>query len=236
MGEPSFTCIEVEDEGIGMGADALAHVFDRYHDDGDGEQSAGGGAHLGLHIARALVDAHDGRLRIESSLGVGTTASVYLPTDRATARMLSRLRQAEEAARVAWAARRDLTLLLIDDDAITGDALHAEWARTCLLNPEHATFISATLVWIIRDGLALALVSGGDALTGVATAGACPIDDNMTFGAALRAAARDLEDQKNNRVDRAVPGPEPVREQGEIMDSIRVLLVDDERDIVDTVK
>jgi signal transduction histidine kinase len=178
LGEPSFTCIDVADEGLGMSADALAHVFDRYHD-GGGEPHPGAGAHLGLHIARVLVDAHEGRLHIESSLGVGTTASVYLPADAATAQLLSRLHEAEAAVRVARAARRRVTLRLIEADAV--DTTQRD-------------------TWILRDGLALTL-SGGRL-----------IEDNTTFAGALRAAARDLQEAKNNRAARAVPGLEPVRE------------------------
>jgi hypothetical protein len=38
------------------------------------------------------------------------------------------------------------------------------------------------------------------------------IEENVTFGSALRAAARDLQEPKSNRDARAVPGLEPVRE------------------------
>jgi signal transduction histidine kinase len=100
LGEPRFVCIELEDEGIGMSSDVLAHVFDRYHADAsaDGRDAPGtGGAHLGLHISRALVEAQDGWMGMESRLGEGTTARVYLPADAATAKLLARVRGAESA-------------------------------------------------------------------------------------------------------------------------------------------
>jgi hypothetical protein len=212
LGEPSFTCIEVADEGIGMSPDVLAHVFDRYHGESAEAHQLDCGAHLGLHIARSLVDAHDGRLRIESSLGMGTTASAYLPSDAGTARLLSRLRCAEEAVNGARASRRAVALLLVQDDAIRGDALPAESSRACVVNPGHVPQAGTTAVWIIRDGLALVLASGDTVPLPRATPGACVIEENVTFGSALRAAARDLQDSKSNRAARAVPGLEPVRE------------------------
>ena len=210
LGEPLFTCLEVEDEGIGMGADALARVFDRYDESTDSQQP-GGGAHLGLHIARSLVDAHDGRLRIDSRLGVGTTASVYLPSDAATAQLLSRLRAAEEAAHVARAAHLNVALLLLEDAAIANDSLPAPWLPACDVNPEAASRGGGMPVWIMRDGLALALARDGDAALPVKT-GACRIEENMTLAGALRAAARNLQEPKSNRAARAVPGLEPVRD------------------------
>jgi len=202
LGEPAFTCIEVEDEGIGMSADVLAHVFERYHD--DAASQPGGGAHLGLHIARTLVDAHDGTLRIDSRLGEGTTARVFVPADAGTARMMLRLKRAEEAVQLAHAARRSVTVALVEDHGLKADAeLPAAWARASA----HAG--GPARVWVIRDGLAL-LVTCGD-LPAVATwlAGACRVGANMTFSGAVRAAAARLAEQKNRG---AVRGLEPVSE------------------------
>lgn len=192
LGEPAFTCIEVEDEGIGMSADVLAHVFERYRDD-DASQP-GGGAHLGLHIARTLVDAHDGTLRIDSRLGQGTTARVFVPADQGTARMLSRLKRAEEAVQVAKAARRSVTVALVEDHVLKADAERpAGWSR----------------VWVIRDGLALLVTCGDLPVVESGLAGACRVGANMTFSGAVRAAAARLAEQKNRG---AVRGLEPVSE------------------------
>lgn len=66
--------ITVSDTGEGISPDELPHVFDRFakgpHSDGSG---------LGLAIARDIVEAHGGRLSIESAVGRGTTVSVELP-------------------------------------------------------------------------------------------------------------------------------------------------------------
>jgi len=197
LGEPRFACIEVEDEGIGMSADVLAHVFDRYHEDADDAGQPGGGAHLGLHIARALVDAHDGTLCIESRLGEGTTARVFLPADFASAWLISRLHTAEHAVEVAHAARRPVRVTLVEDASIRVEReIPVEWGNA----------------WAIRDGLALVVSYDREAVVPAAVSGTCRVDGKMTFSGALRAAGKKLLDQKSSRGARAVPGLEPVRE------------------------
>lgn len=69
-------CIGVCDTGPGMDAMQLAHVFDRFWQGRSGDR---GGAGLGLAIARGIVEAHAGRLRLESEPGRGTKAWVELP-------------------------------------------------------------------------------------------------------------------------------------------------------------
>jgi signal transduction histidine kinase len=185
LGEPRFTCISVEDEGIGMSADVLAHVFERYRDEGS---QPGSGAHLGLHIARTLVDAHDGALRIESRLGQGTTARVLVPSDSRTARMMLRLRHAGDAVEVARSARRSVTVALVEDYELRMEAeLPASWARTTG-NPAR--------IWVIRDGLALIMTCGDLPVFGSGLAGACRVGPNMTFSGAVRAAAARLVERR----------------------------------------
>jgi signal transduction histidine kinase len=67
--------IHVEDTGAGIQADALPFVFDRYHQAHRGR----GGAGLGLAIVRALVEAHGGRVTVESQEGKGSRFTVVLP-------------------------------------------------------------------------------------------------------------------------------------------------------------
>jgi signal transduction histidine kinase len=68
--------IAVGDNGPGMDETQLAHVFDRFWQSRPGDRR---GAGLGLAIAQGIVRAHGGRIRMESELGVGTTAWVELP-------------------------------------------------------------------------------------------------------------------------------------------------------------
>lgn len=67
--------VTVKDNGRGVAADDLPHIFDRFY---KGRESGGSG--LGLTIARNLVIAHGGTLTAESQPGQGTTMRVSLPT------------------------------------------------------------------------------------------------------------------------------------------------------------
>lgn len=68
--------IGVLDEGPGMDELQLAHVFDRFWQAQPGDRR---GAGLGLAITRGIVEAHEGRLWLESAVGRGTDAWVELP-------------------------------------------------------------------------------------------------------------------------------------------------------------
>jgi signal transduction histidine kinase len=70
-------CVAVQDTGVGIPSDALPHIFDRFwHAQGKATQRSAG---LGLTIARGIVEAHGGRIWVESTVGEGTTFSFTLP-------------------------------------------------------------------------------------------------------------------------------------------------------------
>jgi signal transduction histidine kinase len=71
--------VTVTDSGPGVGADAQAHVFDRfYRDTGTGDSDAHGSG-LGLAICRDIVAAHGGSVWLESEAGRGSAFSLALP-------------------------------------------------------------------------------------------------------------------------------------------------------------
>ncbi len=72
-GEAVFT---VADTGSGIPADSLAHLFDRFW---QAQQSRRAGAGLGLFIAKGIIEAHGGRIWVESVVNKGTTFSFTLP-------------------------------------------------------------------------------------------------------------------------------------------------------------
>ena len=71
--------ISVTDQGIGIPAGDLPKVFDRIYRTRQRKVMEVGGAGLGLSICRKLVEAHGGRIRIESEEGKGTTCYFTLP-------------------------------------------------------------------------------------------------------------------------------------------------------------
>jgi histidine kinase len=74
----------VRDTGVGIPPEHLSHIFDRfYRVDKSRSRQAGGGSGIGLTIARALVEAHGGRIWVESTGdGRGSTFNFTLPTDK----------------------------------------------------------------------------------------------------------------------------------------------------------
>lgn len=79
-GDQDGTCIvSVQDEGIGITADDLPHVFDRNFRSEAARIHRADGTGLGLSIGAALARAHGGEIMIESHPGRGTTATLRLP-------------------------------------------------------------------------------------------------------------------------------------------------------------
>lgn len=71
--------LSVADEGIGIGADEVPFIFDRYRRADSGERRGIPGSGLGLAIVREIVRLHGGHVRAESVLGAGTTIVCWLP-------------------------------------------------------------------------------------------------------------------------------------------------------------
>lgn len=73
------TGFQVEDNGEGICAEDLPHVFDRFYRGDPSRSRHTGGAGLGLAICKAIVEAAGGSIEITSEVGGGTLASVMLP-------------------------------------------------------------------------------------------------------------------------------------------------------------
>lgn len=71
--------VEVKDTGIGIPADHIPHLFQRFYQVDSSTSRRYGGTGLGLHISKAIVEAHGGKIWIESEEGKGTTVHVELP-------------------------------------------------------------------------------------------------------------------------------------------------------------
>jgi nitrogen-specific signal transduction histidine kinase len=71
--------VSVQDQGIGMATEALPHLFERFYQADDSGTRWRGGTGLGLYISRQIVDAHGGRIWVDSNVGEGSTFSFALP-------------------------------------------------------------------------------------------------------------------------------------------------------------
>ena len=79
--EDGYVRTTVADNGPGIAPDQVAHIFERFYrvDEGGGTAR---GAGLGLYLARHLIEAHGGRLWVESQVGQGSAFSFTLPISR----------------------------------------------------------------------------------------------------------------------------------------------------------
>jgi two-component system, NtrC family, sensor kinase len=70
----------VRDFGSGIPADKLPHIFDSFYTTKKGPDASGkGGTGLGLSMCREIIEAHKGRIRVDSSVGRGTAFTLKLP-------------------------------------------------------------------------------------------------------------------------------------------------------------
>lgn len=72
--------VTVSDTGEGIRAEDIQHIFERfYRGDASRSRSRGTGAGLGLAIARGIVHAHGGDIKVDSEVGKGTQFTFYIP-------------------------------------------------------------------------------------------------------------------------------------------------------------
>lgn len=76
---PDWAEIEVRDSGIGIAAEALPRIFERFYRVDPARSRETGGAGLGLCIAKTIAEAHGGRIEVQSTPGVGSAFTLLLP-------------------------------------------------------------------------------------------------------------------------------------------------------------
>lgn len=74
--------IRVRDTGIGIAAEDIPKIMQPFEQVRDSHAHAHEGTGLGLYLAKSLVEAHDGTLLIESTIGAGTDVTVTFPKSR----------------------------------------------------------------------------------------------------------------------------------------------------------
>ena len=73
--------IDVVDTGVGIDANELPHIFERFYRGSRANEARGSGSGLGLAIVRSIVDIHGGTVSVESGPGTGSRFTVRLPID-----------------------------------------------------------------------------------------------------------------------------------------------------------
>jgi signal transduction histidine kinase len=71
--------VSVADHGIGIAPEELDEIFERFRRGGNATEHHEEGLGLGLPVAKAIIEAHKGRIQMDSRLGEGTIVTVMLP-------------------------------------------------------------------------------------------------------------------------------------------------------------
>lgn len=74
--------ISIRDTGHGIPPETMRKIFDPYFTTKTADSQGQGGTGLGLSLAREVIEAHHGRIRVESTVGQGTTFTLKLPLKR----------------------------------------------------------------------------------------------------------------------------------------------------------
>ncbi|MEX0586386.1 MAG: ATP-binding protein [Pirellulales bacterium] len=86
--DPATEMVEltIRDSGCGIPPEKLPHIFEAFYTTKAGPDARGkGGTGLGLSLCRDIVEAHQGRIRVESTVGRGTAFTLKLPAAKSVA-------------------------------------------------------------------------------------------------------------------------------------------------------
>jgi signal transduction histidine kinase len=83
--ESNMAEIAIRDTGCGIPAEKLREIFEPFYTTKQADQQGQGGTGLGLALCREIIEAHKGRIRVESAMGKGTTFTLKLALAQAPA-------------------------------------------------------------------------------------------------------------------------------------------------------
>ncbi len=77
--EPAAVCLEVRDQGIGIGPEEMHHIFEEFYRTRRAREIERDGTGLGLSIIKKAVETIGGRITVASQVNTGTTFQIYFP-------------------------------------------------------------------------------------------------------------------------------------------------------------
>ena len=108
--------IRIEDTGIGIAQDKIAHIFEQFAQADTNTTQRFGGTGLGLAISRTLINAMDGKIDVQSEFGKGSVFTVHLALPLAPEQT-----QSEPHDKIV--AFEDTPILIVDDMAVNRSIL-----------------------------------------------------------------------------------------------------------------
>jgi signal transduction histidine kinase/GGDEF domain-containing protein len=166
--EESMVAISVKDSGIGIPEDQLDKIFEKFHQVENSLRRSTTGTGLGLAITKGLVEAHHGKIWVESEVGKGSTFTFTLPVSKGEKRDIHFRFILDKEFRRAQKNSSPLTLFLIEvmderdgvKDALLGPL--EEKVRQCLwrnsditLRREHEKVLAAICEADLRGAQAI---------------------------------------------------------------------------------
>jgi signal transduction histidine kinase len=79
--DPEWVYLEIKDNGVGIGAEDLAHIFDKFYRVKNDSTHAIKGSGLGLYLVKYFIELHNGVISATSELGQGTTFTIKLKNE-----------------------------------------------------------------------------------------------------------------------------------------------------------
>ena len=113
-----FACISVEDTGTGIAPEELPHIFERFYQVQNWDETKVGSG-IGLHIVKEYVEIHQGTVAVDSVPGKGTAFAVRIPADlKLDEKMQEAVHEAERKKEETLAGKPDgkKTLLVVEDN------------------------------------------------------------------------------------------------------------------------
>jgi len=127
---------EVRDNGVGIHADDLPHVFERYYQSRKAAHKAEGGFGIGLSLVRETVTLMGGHIKVESAVGEGSVFSLSLPLKVSAPLLVDEVSAAPEPASVEASLSTvvptaSTRILVVEDNAGMQEYLRTVLSENC---------------------------------------------------------------------------------------------------------